>query len=871
MKSNVQSPLSSLLQFDDSKRVVANLMARENISVQVVDGAPTASFQPSTRVLTIPNWSTMDVAQIDLLMAHEIGHALFTDASLFESIAQEKPGLFGYVNVVEDARIERKMKTAFPGLARVFYNGYHKFHTDGPILKGTKSALYHPQTGVPTPIAGMRLIDRINLYYKIGAFVDVPFTAAERVWIHRIDKASSLAEVVQIAKELHTYAKETEAQKKQDQSGQSGQKGQKGQKSQSTSSAPSDMSDESSDSDEADGDDGESSDKSKSKSGQNKKQSPSKKSDEAESGDEDDKDDDQNGADSDGDNTDKTDGDGDEGDDSDDADGDDEADGDSDGDDADGDKSDSDSGDDADDANGDGDDAVSDDDVASETVAGIEEALKKLASTGNGIQVRHLLMSPLTDSTIKDRVVSAPVWAESAMTAMKKHDPSIATFLKAREDVWVGKYGATAQSMALEFERRKTAKALQNIKTSKTGKLNLAKLSQFKFTEDLFLRSQTMPVGKSHGVVMVIDASGSMGDCFANVIDQVLLFALFASKVNIPFEAYMFTDAAARAASWSRRDEVAPHRPGRHMVALSDTGRLVGLVNTHAGRQSLKVQIAALHGLQAVHTRRYGYSQYAANMNNEQAQAIRSIPYANLGGTPLFTGMMLGEAMVARLKKAFRLDKMTFVVITDGQDTNHLQYTSEDIDQYNGRVISVQHTVGDTAIVVRDTVTKKNFVQAEESRGWDGKSTMVTPTMGVMTLLFDIIKARHDCRCVYLYLKSGSLMSNRGRGRRSSGDIVPYEVQYLSRAGVDYTTTITVDVMRKAIGDTDQFVLPAHTAICDLAMLLSYKELEFVDDKFKTMNADGMSQRKIAQEFTKAMTKAVSNRVFVNTVIPFLA
>ena len=106
MKSSKTSTATMLEFFDDSKRGVANLMARENITVQVVDGLDTAKFSPELRILQVPNWTGLTVEQCDLLMSHEVGHALFTD----RKVPKISKGLFSYLNIVEDARIERRMK-----------------------------------------------------------------------------------------------------------------------------------------------------------------------------------------------------------------------------------------------------------------------------------------------------------------------------------------------------------------------------------------------------------------------------------------------------------------------------------------------------------------------------------------------------------------------------------------------------------------------------------------------------------------------------------------------------------------------------------------------------------------------------------------
>ena len=59
----------------------------------------------------------------DALVAHEVGHALYTpDRDWYKEI-QIPPS---FVNIVEDVRIEKLMKRRYGGLAKCFYNGYNE-------------------------------------------------------------------------------------------------------------------------------------------------------------------------------------------------------------------------------------------------------------------------------------------------------------------------------------------------------------------------------------------------------------------------------------------------------------------------------------------------------------------------------------------------------------------------------------------------------------------------------------------------------------------------------------------------------------------------------------------------------------------------
>ena len=49
---------------------------------------------------------------------------------------------------------------------------------------------------------------------------------------------------------------------------------------------------------------------------------------------------------------------------------------------------------------------------------------------------------------------------------------------------------------------------------------------------------------KSHGMLMLVDFSGSMYSTIESVLRQTLVMVAFCKRVNIPFEVYGFTDAS---------------------------------------------------------------------------------------------------------------------------------------------------------------------------------------------------------------------------------------------------------------------------------------------------------------------------------------
>jgi len=871
---------SLLAQFDDSKRILASLMARENITVQVVDGLQTAMFDTVHRIMRVPAWKGLSKDQVDVLVGHEMGHALFTDNSVFESLAKDnKRGLFTYLNVVEDARIERKMRNSYPGLQRVFYKGYSEFHAGGPIFKGTSTTL-EGRDGQQISIASMKLIDRINLHFKIGAFVKVPFTADELPWLRKIERCTSTDEALEIARALHKLSKEP---KSDPQSGQDGQPGQDGQdKSKSKEKSKSDKTPQNDEGDESDSGDDSDSQNGNEQDGDTKDSDSDGDGDESKS----DKDSDSDG-DSDGDESDSDsdgDSDGDESDsdsDSDgdqqdgDNDGDSDSDSDTDGDDAAGDDGDSDSDSDSDSddsssqdgASSDGENPITpdsadegdDDDVAT-TQQDADEALKNATKPTGAQEIKNVLIAPLSEKVVNERTVTAAQWTDATIKALDASGSNWKPIVDKLETEWKNKFEATAKQMAREFDARKNAKAMQQARSAKTGKLNVEKLASYKFTADLFIRSMTMPRGQSHGIVMVIDGSSSMNDTFASVLDQTLLFAHFAVQVGVPFEAYMFTNAAERDRYQYETKKFTVESAGLQTLGLPEDGQLVGLINTTTDRGAFRRQVRAVLALQAA----FRFDWNLANNEPAWYQATQTIPYVRLYYTPLYVGVMLAERHLARMKRQLRLDKVMLMVISDGEDSSGLVYDATELD-YDGKLVTTHRNIRESACVVRDTVTKKQFAVGVMS----GRSATTTST-SVLSMLFDVVRARHDARVIYMYIVKqtvGRRSSRRRGGYGSNRDNIMSALRYCVRQGCE---TPASDAVQTAFDADGQYVVPADRNVGDLTLLVANAALDMDDTTFDKVNTSGMSTKKIAAAFTETMTANRSNKVFVNTVVPFI-
>ena len=174
--------------------ILAKLLAKENVEVRH-GNFRTAWFDVENRVLGLPLWKDYGKDVYDLLVGHEVGHALFTPSEGWHESNEEIKGCpRGYLNVVEDVRIERKIRETYPGLISPMRRGYKVL-----VEKGFFGELDDYD------MDQLKLIDKINLKSKLGDAIDVPFNAEEQSLMDRALVAETWSEVVQIARDILAY------------------------------------------------------------------------------------------------------------------------------------------------------------------------------------------------------------------------------------------------------------------------------------------------------------------------------------------------------------------------------------------------------------------------------------------------------------------------------------------------------------------------------------------------------------------------------------------------------------------------------------------------------------------------------------------
>jgi hypothetical protein len=382
-------------------------------------------------------------------------------------------------------------------------------------------------------------------------------------------------------------------------------------------------------------------------------------------------------------------------------------------------------------------------------------------------------------------------------------------FLKFREDS-----KKVVSYLVKEFELRKNADQLKRATVSKTGELNMSKIFSYNFSEDLFKKITVIPGGKSHGLVMFIDWSGSMVDHIDNTIKQLLNLVMFCKKVNIPYEVYSFTSEYADENCYKLNMNDMRHSAKRGDMVMSPFKLLNLLSNRMPATMFAKAAGALL-----------GYKR----LNRYRIPA-----WFNLGGTPLNECIVAAMKIVPKFQKENRLQVVNTVFLTDGEASQFIA-----ISDGAGNYINDTYATRNKRIVIRDPITKNEVMVNDPSN-----ETKLT------TAYIKLLKSRTKCNIVGFYILSGRNFS--GVIPNFYPNIKPHEYEKLKK---DFKS--------------DKYSV-VTTAGFDEYYLIRAENLDTDEDKEFEV-AEDATMRNIATAFSKFSSSRKTSRVVLNRFIELIA
>lgn len=692
-----------------AKTLLARLMATEDITVEQRADAQTASFNMQTRVLTLPVWKDLDGDTLDMLIGHEVSHALYTPGGaepLTNACKYIDPKntmvAKDYLNVVEDARIERLIKRDYAGLRRCFANGYRALH--GRDLFGIKDK----------KIANLPLIDRINLQYKIGWIVDVPFTATELPLVQRVATTNSWSEVVELSKAIYDLAKQQE-QEKQDENEEGGEgedgtpddseNGQEGSKSSASS-----MGDEN-DSESSESQDGEDDGSEKTDSTDDQNSKSKKPSDGDDEGDEDENGDETESKNQEGESERST------------------------------------------KPNDTGDDAPA---PMSQTMASASKGMSDLVDADAQDTYYAQLPEPIMDRFVvpmSKTMESLRGWAQSNESSCGRSN-AVAAY-----NSWKSINTAAVQILATEFERRKAADEHKRTAIAETGALDPNRLHAYRIAEDIFLQNAYVKDGKNHGIILLLDMSGSMSDVFHDTMIQLVTLAHFCRRVNIPFRFYGFTDRYSRYLTEKERPTFAKNNFGNEATIT----RLVTLLQDGMKTTDFMETCGLLLLSSLMSGKRFDHDEHPtvkAVYENTRAQGKNfyttgPVPWMNLDGTPTNAAMIGLPNIVNEFKASKRIQVCNVIVLTDGEATDNLINNQMGSQDYLSRPAKMDKNGNKKRALViwQDPKTRKSYKMfTEHNSQYSGRHYSMMGASEQTPILNQILRDRTGCKiyCIHL-------------------------------------------------------------------------------------------------------------------------
>ena len=543
----------------NQKSSLAKLLATENITVQHRN-VETAYFVPKQRLLCLPIWEDMSNDLYDMLVGHEVGHALYTPIEDVQKLKENKIP-HSYYNVVEDIRIDKKMKIKYPGLRKSYFNGYNELLERNFFMLEDRD------------INGMRFIDRLNVYTKSGyTMSDIEFNEIEQGFIKRSETLDTWQDVEKLVQDIFAYSGTEEFDEEQYEETEVNLtvRGDGEQQEQDTKDTPEDGTDPVQGQEDGEGDEEE--------------------------------------------------GNGPEG-----------------------------------------------------------GEIKNEALTDKALDENKKSQFKPQDKEYKDNeYVTLPKRKSSTVT----NEEVIALFDKGnseRRGLYYQKFQTfkrkqlrTVNYMIKEFEMKKSADDYKRTKTSKTGMLNMSKLHQYKYNDDIFKRINITPGAKNHGMILVVDWSGSMDSCMYDTLIQTANLVMFCKAVQIPCKVYAFSDVNKRhfkldsedSYTYGERYQNTPYTYENENELIMENVTMVELVDTTVKTPQYNASMAYFHKIIEYFSHRGSGRYYHYDDDRDYNFVMPNC--MRLGGTPLDSAILQSIDIVNKFQTEYKIQKMTTIFLTDG-------------------------------------------------------------------------------------------------------------------------------------------------------------------------------------------------------------
>lgn len=658
----------------EQKSQLAKLMATENLRVEH-QKISTAKFDTKNRVLYLPIWQNMTGTLYDLLCGHEVGHALYTPSEGWHDVATDKSkgrNYKSFLNVVEDARIEKKVKRKYPGLKTSFQTAYAELmNRDFFGLRNRN-------------VNEMPFIDRLNLFSKSQwSATWIKFSNEETFMVDKVQHAETWEDVLRITEEIYDYSKDEQYEMSMQLNDFELSDDSDGDGDYDIEEGDGGDLEESDGGEETQNDDAENTKESdKANKKQDKKtQSNSSKQDEEEK---------ENDLDSNDDSVNRF-------------------------------KDSQESGVDQYDP-----ECVTDDSFREKESLLLDEKCKPYVYVN-------------FPKPILKNIITPAKRVQEQLTNFYKFGIPISQYDSNRKmplsesTKWVNEFKQKNERyvglLAKEFEMRKAAKAFSKSKLSDTGDIDIGKLSGYKFDDNIFRKVMLTPKGKNHGLVLLLDKSGSMSRNMAGSIEQILVLTMFCRKVNIPFVVYGFGDSSDAHIEdlgiKHNEEERLKYTSEKHVSFEEKTGSVY--FGTVRLREYINSSMSNVEYSQCMRNMIILKKSYEREDNRYFIQRPQS---EHLSNTPLTQAIYACGYIMNDFRKKYNLDLSSLVIIHDGDADNtssqcvvrERTISTGEVRKYTG---SERLYVGGTNVIVRDNLHKFETILSSNYNVYDAMNEAV--------------------------------------------------------------------------------------------------------------------------------------------------
>ena len=323
-----------------------------------------------------------------------------------------------------------------------------------------------------------------------------------------------------------------------------------------------------------------------------------------------------------------------------------------------------------------------------------------------------------------------------------------------------------------EFECRKSADAYARAGQSKTGVLDTTKLHTYKYNEDLFKKVTVIPDGKNHGLIFLLDWSGSMQSEILSTVKQLLNLTAFCKKVQIPFEVYAFTNEFYTV----RRIKNGIDEYVSNDEYFQKNGCMEGKI-------FLPKDMFHLMNFVSSRSNSKNYERMCLNLYREAYIFVYACSYQStigigLSGTPLNEGIVMLNYIIHQFKKQNDLQKVNVCVLSDGeacQSSYGRELYNDHKDEFYVRPRRL-----DYRSVLRDRTTGHVYAVGDS---WSGMTNIFIQQLrdrnpGVNVLGFRIMSSGGLSNFVSIYGNISYYDQVQKQWKKSKSAVIPFPKSY---------------------------------------------------------------------------------------------